>query len=519
MSGPETPSEPGRGAQHAGQVIRGEPGRVILGDNLAALQRLVAAGERAKFVYLDPPFASKTDYRSRILTRLADETPVSLELPAYADRWADLDAYLAMLRARLVLVHRLLADDGAVCVHVDWHAAHRVRVLLDDVFGASNFVNAIVWAYRSGGASRTRAIPRKHDDLLLYRRGPGFRVHPLVERQYLERPFMGSQRDAQGRFYVDTLLRDVLEGEVTLVTSGRSDGVEPNAAAGYADEAPQDAAARQQADAARDTGLGAQADAAPNAGVELLAMAAQDADLSARAAAAHGPEPTDGSTERLERVNLRPVLNVSRERTGYATQKPRGLLEVLLRWCTDAGDLVVDPFGGSGTTALAAAHLGRRWVSIDANPHAVAVTRARLDAADHDYTLDAPIDPADADVVLELGGQDAGATFAREPGGQDAGRGARIPGVALRLVRASFAADAGEADLQPDGAVNAVAADPLAAVAGWGLYRGAERIAAAWRDRQGRLETRLELPAAPGAGASILVTDLAGRITELPVQR
>jgi DNA modification methylase len=392
------------------------PGRLVCGDNLRALAELVVAAEagerRPALVYLDPPFDSKADYRSRVTTALADGETVALEHLAYSDRWGGgTPDYLRMLVARLVLVRELLAADGAVCVHVDWHASHWVRVVLDEIFGVDNFVNALVWSYRSGGASRTRSVPRKHDDLLLYRRSDAFRIRPLTERQYLERPFIGSKVDDEGRHYVDTLLRDVLEGAFNLVSDGG-----------------------------------------------------------------------------VHSVSVRPVLNVSAERTGYATQKPLGLLEVLLRWATGPGDLVVDAFGGSGTTALAAANLGREWMSVDNNPQAVATTQARLDGSAHEYLV------------------------GRESWGEASIR-ASVDGANVRLescAGAALGAFRAARNALAD-AVTRVGADALAGVGGWTLrYRDA-RLASAWRDARGRLATELEVPTGiDPAEVTVEVTDLAG---------
>ncbi|MFD2758739.1 DNA methyltransferase [Gulosibacter faecalis] len=410
------------------------PGRLVFGDNVRALAELVAAAElehaaggaaRPRLVYLDPPFDSKADYRSRVVTRLSDGQQVALEHLAYSDRWGGgTPEYLRMLATRLVLVRALLAPDGAVCVHVDWHASHWVRVMLDELFGAEHFVNNLVWGYRSGGASRTKSVPRKHDDLLLYRRSRAFRIRPLAERQYLRRSFMGSKVDAEGRHYADTLLRDVLEGAVHLV----------------------------------------------------------DAD--------------GGVCE----LSVRPVLNVSQERSGYATQKPLGLLELLLRWTTGPGDLVVDAFGGSGTTALAAAALGRDWVSIDSNPQAIATAQARLDAAGADYVVGR--DTAQ-DAVGELRlSVESGVVRMREftPAADAFGR--------LRPARGV-----------DDGALAAVHADALAPLFGWTLLHREVRLASAWRDVRGQLDPELQLP--PGTesteGLSVSVTDLAGNVAVRPL--
>lgn len=291
--------------------------RLIHGETRDVLPALLPTfSGRVNLVYLDPPFATGTDRAITIPVPRAggpSTPPLSLERVAYRDSWESeansesLGRYLQWFFETITLLRELLAEDGAIIVHCDWHADAPLRLILDEVFGAANFRNAIAWAYRSGGASRRNALARKHDTLLLYARSPRFAIRPQVERQYLRRPFIGSRRDDAGRHYVDTLLRDVLDGEVTLM---------------------------------RDVGA--------------------------------------SGGRQLVRRNLRPVLNVSRERLGYPTQKPLGLIELLIEIATDPDDLVLDCCCGSGTTPAAAAIAGRRWLAADSSPFALAATRARL---------------------------------------------------------------------------------------------------------------------------------------------
>ena len=134
----------------------------IQGDCLDVLSSLEAGV--ASLVYADPPFATGGIRRGTARGDLA-----GLEL-AYEDRFESLDAYLDFLGARIEAMHRVIAGDGAILIHVDWRASHRVRCILDDVFGADRFVNHIVWHYGLGGSSPSR-FARKHDDILYYARG------------------------------------------------------------------------------------------------------------------------------------------------------------------------------------------------------------------------------------------------------------------------------------------------------------------------------------------------------------
>ena len=126
------------------------------------LERLAAFDPGSvDLIYADPPFATGSRRQGR------QRHGHDLE---YEDRWSSIDAYLGFLEMRIQAMHRVLADDGAILLHVDWRSSHRVRCLLDDVFGSDRFVNHLVWHYGLGGSSADR-FSRKHDDILYYARG------------------------------------------------------------------------------------------------------------------------------------------------------------------------------------------------------------------------------------------------------------------------------------------------------------------------------------------------------------
>ena len=155
------------------------------GDNLAVMQVLLAgdaaAGipclmEKIDLIYIDPPFDSSADYRAKI--RLPDGSaghePAVMEQFAYSDIWEQGTAsYLEMLYVRLVLMKELLSNEGSIYVHIDWHAGHYVKLLLDDIFGKDNFVNEIIWCYQGTGEPH-KAFKRKHDTIFFYRKGDNY---------------------------------------------------------------------------------------------------------------------------------------------------------------------------------------------------------------------------------------------------------------------------------------------------------------------------------------------------------
>lgn len=145
----------------------GVANRIYTGENLAVLGGLHAefAG-KIDCVYIDPPFNSQADYSQKIF--LHGRARKSITLKQYGDRWDDAD-YLQNMFERLTALREMLAKTGSIFVHCDWHAAPALRLVCDEVFGAGNLLNEIVWVYGSGGGSRRR-FGRKHDTILFYAR-------------------------------------------------------------------------------------------------------------------------------------------------------------------------------------------------------------------------------------------------------------------------------------------------------------------------------------------------------------
>jgi site-specific DNA-methyltransferase (adenine-specific) len=264
---------------------------IYLGDNLELLPSLPDSA--FTLVYLDPPF--NTGRAQRRLTLSTDADPAGdrtgfagrryrsreIASASYPDSYDD---YLAFLEPRLREVHRLLAADGTLYLHLDPRESHYVKVLCDELFGRDCFLNEIVWAYDYGARTRRR-WPAKHDTILVYVKDP---------ERYL------------------------FDGEAV-------------------DREP------------------------------YMAPALQTAERAAR-----GKLPTDVWWHTI-------VSPTGREKTGYPTQKPLGVLRRIVQASSREGDWCLDAFAGSGTLGAAALELGRRCVLCDASPEAAEVMRDRLD--------------------------------------------------------------------------------------------------------------------------------------------
>ena len=134
---------------------------------------------KLKLIYIDPPFFSKSNYDA--VLHAGDENIKHL---AYGDKWEKgLSQYLKMLTVRLMLMKDLLADDGLIWLHLDWHVVHYAKVIMDEIFGEKNMVNEIIWTYKSGGTSK-KHFARKHDTILVYSKSGKYDFYPVKEKSY-----------------------------------------------------------------------------------------------------------------------------------------------------------------------------------------------------------------------------------------------------------------------------------------------------------------------------------------------
>ena len=149
--------------------------RLILGDNLSVMAAFLKEYEgRVNLIYADPPFFTNRKFSARIGRGEDSRKPGEWKLAeGYRDHWLDLDSYLDFLYPRLALMTRLLAPNGTLYLHLDWHADAYARVLLDELLGAENFLNEIIWTYHGPSPIRT-AFNRKHDTILAYAKGKDY---------------------------------------------------------------------------------------------------------------------------------------------------------------------------------------------------------------------------------------------------------------------------------------------------------------------------------------------------------
>lgn len=138
----------------------------------------------ADLVYIDPPFASGADYAKTLLLRgggeLNQASVASLgEEVLYGDIWQKED-YLNWIYERLLAIREVMSENASIYVHLDWHVGHYVKVLLDEVFGESNFRNEIVWHYADKFATGGKSFDKNHDCLYLYSKSDDYHLRPVI---------------------------------------------------------------------------------------------------------------------------------------------------------------------------------------------------------------------------------------------------------------------------------------------------------------------------------------------------
>lgn len=159
---------------------------LALGDNLEYMQWLLENGYegRIRMIYIDPPFFTKSKFDATITLTDRNGKKNKIKHLAYDDTFdRNLEFYIENMTARLVLMRELLAEDGLIWVHLDWHSAHYVKMLMDEIFGVKNFQNEIIWQYKSGGSGK-RHFSRKHDTILVYSKTAKYYLSVPKEKSY-----------------------------------------------------------------------------------------------------------------------------------------------------------------------------------------------------------------------------------------------------------------------------------------------------------------------------------------------
>lgn len=332
-----------------GTDVDGWMNKIFWGDNLQVMSHLLKQFRgKIDLIYIDPPFDSKADYKIKVSVKKKNITNDigAFEEKQYGDIWTN-DEYLQFMYERLIILRELLKDTGSIYLHCDWHKAHYLRAMMDEVFGVDNFCNEIVWQRTRAAHSDSTYWGRVHDTILFYRKSSSTK-HNTQYTEHSEDYIKRFSKEENGRKYMLIPLHGMGQG-VPREFWGKTIAP-PNGRHWPSQEYIDELIAQNR--------------------IELTSNGT--------------PSKKSYLDENLGNVvsdwwdDVIPLNPVANERTAYPTQKPEQLLERIIKASSNPGDIVFDCFMGSGTTQAVAMKLGRRFIGADINLGAIQTTTKRL---------------------------------------------------------------------------------------------------------------------------------------------
>ena len=386
--------------------------KLYFGDNLPIMREHIP-DESVDLIYLDPPFNSNATYN--VLFREHDSSESAAQIQAFDDTWHwstdaewhyqqvvttgprkladmlqamrtflgqnDMMAYLTMMAPRMVELHRVLKPTGSIYLHCDPTASHYLKLLLDAVFGAHNFINEISWQRSQTRSSIHRRYRRAHDVILFY--GKGTKYHFSMQYRELSNASLELYNgvDERGHYQLVPLL---VSGRRNGETGQPWRGIDPNQRG--------------------------------RSGMHWVTTP-DNLDKYESEKRVHWPDRVGGMPRLKYYLDDSPgtpvndfwhdiplIPSQSPEALGYPTQKPEALLERIISASSNEGDVVLDPFCGCGTAVAVAERLNRKWIGIDVTHLAISLMRSRLRDSFGDDLSDYEVigSPADAESARAL---------------------------------------------------------------------------------------------------------------------
>ncbi len=334
---------------------------LIWGDKKYVLPSLLSEFVgKVNLIYIDPPFATGADFSFTATIPESDESftkePNIIEQKAYRDTWGrGLDSYFQWFYETIVLLRELLADNGSIYVHLDWHVGFSAKAIIDEVFGADCFRSEIIWK-RTAAHNDSRGIGNITDMILYYGMSDNAVWNPqyaAFTQDYIESFYRFSEQD--GRRY-----------RLHQIERNPALGIRPNLIYEYNGYTPK---------------FGWMVEREKLIDFDKKNMLVWSKNGKPQRKIYLNEEQGRPITNLWDEIP--PVQSQSIERAGYATQKPEALLERIIKASSNEGDLILDCFCGSGTTAAVAEKLGRRWITCDLGRFAIHTTRKRLLSIDN----------------------------------------------------------------------------------------------------------------------------------------
>lgn len=351
-----------------GDEVDGWRNKIYWGDNLQVMSHLLKNFRgKIKTIYIDPPYDSKADYRLRLSikgkTALNDQS--AFEEKQYADIWTN-DDYLQFMFERVILLKELLREDGSLWLHCDWHRSHHLRCVLDEIFGPSNLQNEIVWQRTDPHNDARSRMGWIHDTLYWYAKN---REKVTYNWSDVTVPLSRAALKEYNLIKLDNTT--IVPYAIELEGKGRRFKL--------------DDCTYKGADSSRQFDWRG---ARPSPKRVWPYATSKDMDDAVSRGEFYLRDPNKGAArcrvsyldERSGQVLQSIWTDTGRMKGGviYPTEKPQSLLERIIMASSEANDIILDCFMGSGTTQVVAQQLGRRFIGADINLGAVQITTKRL---------------------------------------------------------------------------------------------------------------------------------------------
>jgi site-specific DNA-methyltransferase (adenine-specific) len=362
---------------------------LFYGDNLPILREFVS-DESVDLIYLDPPFNSNRSYNVLFKEEGGSENEAQIE--AFDDTWHwnagterayhelvgsaptnvstmlgalrefvgtnQMMAYLVMMAARLVELHRVLKPTGSLYLHCDPTASHYLKIVMDTIFEPQNFRNEIVWKRQTAHSDAKYKFCDVADIILFYVKSKEAKFKPQYaehDKSYIENFYNHDDKDGKGLYQLADMASPNPRPNMMYEWLGF-----PFPKKGW----------RYQTDTMQrlhDEGR-----------VWYPTKSDGSYDFTRRPRLKRYLIEQEGSIVTNIWLDIQPLQDISTERLGYPTQKPLGLLERVIEASSVEGDLVLDPFCGCGTAIAAAQKLNRRWAGIDITHLSISLMKYRL---------------------------------------------------------------------------------------------------------------------------------------------
>jgi adenine-specific DNA-methyltransferase len=324
---------------------------LVHGDNLPALHILASDYTgKIRCIYIDPPYNTKS-----CITHYDDSMEHSL--------------WLNMMKERLVILHRLLRQDGTIWISIDDDECHYLKVLCDEIFGRKNFVANVIWEKKNSAYQKANRMANVHDHMLVYARNVEiWRPNRLPRPIEMNDQYKNPDNDPRGPWTAGDLSVGMTKKQrpnqyyaILDPTSGREFWPNPRRVWSYIPESMTRLIKEHRIIFPKS------ADKRPS--LKRFLNELQEGILPTT----FWPINSCGSNSEAKREAVQ--FNAS---DAFSTPKPERLLNTVLEIATQENDLVLDCFAGSGTTGAVAHKMGRRWIMIEIGKHAVTHIIPRL---------------------------------------------------------------------------------------------------------------------------------------------